>query len=148
VISLALFASGTLCAEAGLTVGTWKLNAAKSKYLPTKQARYETINIEAVGENLQVILDGTDSAGKKVHAEWTGKYDGKDYAVTGSPDMESLAYTKRDDRHYDTTNKRGGKVSGTAKIVYSADGKTRTVTSSGINARGEKISATAVYDKK
>jgi hypothetical protein len=148
VTSMALFASSILCAEASLTTGTWKLNAAKSKYTPTAQAQYETINIEAVGEQMKVTLDGTDSAGKKVHAEWTGKYDGKDYAVTGSPDMESLAYTKRDDRHYDSTNKRGGKVSGTAKIAYSADGKTRTVTSSGTNSRGEKISAIAVYDKQ
>jgi hypothetical protein len=34
VISLGLFASGTLCAEGNLTVGTWKLNPAKSKYTP------------------------------------------------------------------------------------------------------------------
>ena len=97
---------------------------------------------------MKVILDGTDSAGKKVHVEWTGKYDGKDYVVTGSPDMESLAYTRRDDRHFDSTNKRGGNVSGTANIVYSADGKMRTVTSRGTNAKAEKVSAIAVYDKQ
>ena len=147
-VFFALFASGTLCAEANVTVGTWKLNAAKSKYTPTAQARYETITIEAVGDNMKVILDGTDSAGNKVLAEWTGKYDGKDYPVTGSPDIDSLAYTKLDNRHYNSTNKHGGKVSGTAKIVYSADGKTRTVTSRGTNAKGEKVSATAVYDKE
>ena len=147
VTSLALFASSALCGE-DLTVGTWKLNAAKSKYTPTAQARYETVRIEPVGEQIKVTLDGTDSAGKKVHAEWTGKYDGKTYAVTGSPDMEFLTYSKKDDRHYDTANKRGDKVSGTAKIVYSADGKTRTVTSNGTNSKGEKISAIAVYDKQ
>ena len=147
-VFFALFASSTLCAEADMTVGTWKLNAAKSKYTPAAQARYETIKIEAVGDNMKVILDGTDSASKQVHAEWTGKYDGKDYPVTGSPDIDSLAYTKRDNRHYDSTNKRDGKVSATAKIVYSADGKTRTVTSSGTNSKGEKVSATAVYDKQ
>jgi hypothetical protein len=149
-VSFALFVSSTLCAETDVTAGTWKLNAAESKYTPAAQARYETINIEAVGDNMdfKVILDGTDSAGQKVHAEWTGKYDGKDYPVTGSPDIDSLAYTKRDDRHYDSTNKRSGKVRGTAKIVYSADGKTRTVTSSGTNSKGKKVSATAVYDKQ
>jgi hypothetical protein len=148
MISMALFSTSALCGESSLTTGTWKLNAAQSKYTPTAQPRYETITIEAVGEHMKVTLDGTDSAGKKVRAEWTGRYDGKDYGVTGSPDIESLAYTKRDDRHYDSTNKHGGKVSGTAKIVYSTDGKTRTVTSSGINSHGEKISATAVYDKQ
>jgi hypothetical protein len=147
-VASALFAAGAVCAAADLTVGTWKLNAAKSKYTPAAQARYETITIETAGDNMKVILDGTDSAGQKVHAQWTGKYDGKDYPVTGSPDVDSLAYTKLDDGHYDSTNKRGGKVTGTAKIVYSADGKTRTVTSSGSNPKGDRVGATAVYDKQ
>src|SRR5262245_23489378 len=89
-----------------------------------------------------------DSAGKKVHAEWTGKYDGNEYPVSGSPDIESLAYKKIDDRNYESTNKQGGKTSAAAKIVYSADGKTRTVTSSGTSTKGQKVSATAVYDKQ
>jgi hypothetical protein len=141
------WALGTSTA-ADVTAGTWKLNAAKSTYTPVEQARYETITIEAVGDNMKVTLDGTDSAGKKVHALWTGKYDGKDYAVSGSPDIESLAYKRIDDRNYESSNKHGGKVSTTAKIVYSADGKTRTVTSSGTNTKGQKVSATAVYDKQ
>jgi len=148
VVVVAFFASGVMCAAADTTAGTWKLNTGKSKYTPAAQARYETITIETAGDNLKVILDGTDSAGQKVHAEWTGKYDGKDYPVTGSSDIDSLAYTKVDDRHYDSTNKRAGKVMGTAKIAYSADGKTRTVTSTGTNTKGQKIRATAVYDKQ
>jgi hypothetical protein len=106
------------------------------------------VTIETAGDNMKVTLDGTDSAGKKVHAEWTGKYDGKDYPVTGSPDLESLAYKKVNDHTYRVTGKRGGKTVTSTKIVYSADGKTRTVTSSGTNAKGQKTSATAVYDKQ
>jgi hypothetical protein len=48
---------------------TWKLNTAKSNSTPAAQARCETISIETVGNNVNVTLDGTDSAGKKVHAE-------------------------------------------------------------------------------
>jgi len=142
------WALGTPSTAADLTTGTWKLNAAKSKYTPVEQARYETVTIEAVGDSMKVTLDGTDSAGKKVHAEWTGKYDGKDYPVSGSPDIELLAYKKVDDHNYESSNKQGGKMTVTAKIVYSADGKTRTVTSSGINSKGQKITGTAVYDKQ
>jgi hypothetical protein len=142
------WALGALGMSADLTVGTWKLNAAKSKYAPAEQARYETIKIEAVGDSIKVTLAGTDSAGKKVQAEWTGKYDGKDYPVTGSPDIDALAYKKANDHNYQSTTKKGGKTTGSAKIVYSADGKTRTVTSSGTNAKGQKISATAVYEKQ
>ena len=148
VTAIAFFATTLICSAADMTAGTWKLDAARSKYTPAAQARYETITIQTVGENMKVTLEGTDSAGKTVHAEWTGKYDGKDYPVTGSPDIDSLSYTRTDDLHYRSTNKRAGKVMGTAEIVYSADGKTRTVTSSGTNAKGEKVTATAVYDKR
>lgn len=147
-VAIAFFATTVVCAAADTTVGTWKLNATKSRYTPAAQARFETITIETVGDNMKVTLEGTDSAGKKVRAEWTGKYDGKDYPVTGSPDIDSLAYTKTDDLHYKSTNKRAGKVMGTAEIVYSPDGKNRTVTSNGSNVKGEEIRATAVYDKR
>jgi hypothetical protein len=147
-VAIAFFSTTVVCAAADMTVGTWKLNATKSRYIPAAQARYETITIETVGDNMKVTLEGTDSAGKKVRAEWTGKYDGKDYPVTGSPDIDSLAYTKTDDLHYKSTNKRAGKVMGTAEIVYSPDGKNRTVSSRGSNVKGEEITATAVYDKR
>ena len=97
---------------------------------------------------MKITLEGKDATGKRVRAEWTGKYDGKDYPATGSPDFDSLAYTKTDDLHYKSTNKRAGKVMGTAEIVYSPDGKNRTVTSDGSNVKGEEIRATAVYDKR
>ena len=137
------WALGTPSTAADVTAGIWKLNAAKSKYTPVEQARYETITIETVGGNTKVTLEGTDSAGKKVHAEWTGKYDGKDYPVSGSPDIEALAYKKVDDHNYESINKHGGKTSATSKIAYSADGKTRTVTSSGTNTKGQRVSVIA-----
>ena len=39
----------------------------------------------------KVTVDGTDSDGKPVHNEWTGKYDGKDYPVTGSSTNDTLS---------------------------------------------------------
>ena len=139
---------GAVAMAADVTVGTWKLSAAKSIYRPAAQARYETVTIEAAGDNMKVTLDGTDSAGKKVHAEWTGKYDGKDYPVTGSSDLESLAYKKVDDHTYQVTGKRGGKVVTSTRIVYSPDGTTRTVKSRGTNTKGERTSSTVVYRRQ
>ena len=34
------------------------------------------------------------------------------------------------------------------KIAVTADGKSRTVTTSGTNAKGQKVTTTAVYDKQ
>ena len=42
---------------------------------------------------------------------------------------------------------RGGKEVGTGKVVVSADGKTRTVTNDGTDAKGKLFKITGVYDK-
>jgi hypothetical protein len=44
--------------------------------------------------------------------------------------------------------KKGGKVTGSGRIVVSPDGKTRTVTNSGTTAQGRKYKVVAVYDKQ
>ena len=46
------------------------------------------------------------------------------------------------------TRKRAGKVVQTATSVVSKDGKTRTITTTGVNAQGQKIHNIAVYDKQ
>jgi hypothetical protein len=43
---------------------------------------------------------------------------------------------------------KGGKETYSARIVVSADGKTRTVTVTGTDASGAKITSTQVYDKQ
>ena len=58
------------------------------------------------------------------------------------------SYTKVNDRTLSTTQKKGGKVVSTGKIVVSADGKSRTVTNDITSADGKKIASTAVYDKQ
>jgi hypothetical protein len=97
---------------------------------------------------VKVTVDGVDADGKPVHNEWTGKFDGKDYPVTGDPTSDTRAYKRVNDHTLEVTNKKGNKGTTTARIVVSADGKSRTVTSHGTDANGKKISSTAVYDKQ
>jgi hypothetical protein len=46
------------------------------------------------------------------------------------------------------TNKKDGKVTISGRITVSPDGKTRTVTTTGTNPKGEKVHTSAVYDKQ
>ena len=46
------------------------------------------------------------------------------------------------------TNKKGDKVTINGRAVVSADGKTRTVTITGTDSKGNKFTSTAVYDKQ
>lgn len=148
VLALALcFVAAAVCFAADGFVGTWKLNEAKSKFSPGA-AKNTTVVYEAVGENMKITIDGTDGEGKPAHNEWTGMFDGKDYPVTGDPSSDTRSLKKINAHTLTFTVKKGDKVTTTGRIVLSADGKTRTVTSSGTDSMGNKVSSTAVYDKQ
>jgi hypothetical protein len=143
-----LFAVAAVCLAADdAQMGTWKLNEAKSK-IGVGAVKNTSVVYEAAGDNVKVTVDGVGSDGKPSHNEWTGKFDGKDYPVTGDPTNDTRAYKRINDHTLALTNKKNGKATLTGRITVSADGKTRTVTTSGTNAKGEKVSSTAVYDKQ
>ncbi len=127
--------------------GTWKLNEAKSK-LGAGAVKNTTVTYEVTGDTIKVTLEGVGADGKATHDEWTGKYDGKDYPVTGNPMTDTRAYKKVNDHTLEATGKKGDKVVLTAKITVSADGKTRTVVSTQTTAEGKKVTSTAVYEKQ
>jgi hypothetical protein len=128
-------------------MGTWKLNDAKSK-MATGSPVNTTVVYEAASDSVKVTTDGTGSDGKPAHSEWTGKFDGKDYPVTGDPNTDTRSYTKVNDHTLSLTNKKDGKVTVSGRAVVSADGKTRTVTLNRTDAAGKKVISTAVYDKQ
>jgi hypothetical protein len=144
---VALFAGLTVCFAANPNLGTWKLNEAKSKLIPGMPKNL-TVEYTSAGDSIKGTIDGVDGQGKPTHNEWTGKFDGKDYPVTGDPSSDSRAIKQIDDHHYELTVKKGGKVTMTGKTVVSSDGKSRTVTISGTDAAGKKVESTAVYDKQ
>jgi hypothetical protein len=143
-----LFAAVSACLAADdANMGTWKLNEAKSKFSPGA-AKNTSVVYTAAGDSIKVVVDGVAADGKPTHNEWTGKFDGKDYPLSGDPAADTRCYKKIDAHTLELTNKNGGKVVASGKITVSADGKTRTVTTSGTDANGKKVGATAVYDKQ
>jgi hypothetical protein len=137
----------SVCYAGDANMGTWKLNEAKSTLAPGTSKN--TMVVYAVaGDEVQVTVDGVDGAGKPAHNEWKGKFDGKDYPVTGDPAADTRSYKKSGARTLKLTNKKGGKITITGSVVVSADGKSRTVTVSGTDADGKKVSSMAVYDKQ
>jgi hypothetical protein len=143
----ALFATAMVCFAADVNLGKWKLNDAKSKNVPGAEKNM-TITIEAAGDSMKVTVDSIDEKGKPSHEEWTGKFDGKDYPVTGDPDTDARAYKRINDHTLMLTERKAGKIVETGRIVYSADGKTRTATETVTDANGKKTSSTSVYDKQ
>lgn len=148
VLTLAVFFAGVVVySAADPNMGTWKLNEAKSKF-SKGAAKNHTVVYEAAGDMVKVIVDGTDGAGNPTHNEWTGKFDGKYYAVTGDAASDIRSYRRINNRTLALRAKKGGKVVLTGLIVVSRDGRTRTVTTNGTDAKGKKVRVIAVYDKQ
>jgi hypothetical protein len=148
VLTFALLVGAAVCFAQDTQMGTWKLNEAKSKLAANSPAKNHTVVYETAGDSVKVTVDGTDRDGKPTHNEWTGKFDGKDYPVTGDPASDTRSYKVVNPTTLDLVLKKGGKVTTKGRIVTSADGKTRTVTTTGTDAQGKKFKNVAVYDKQ
>ena len=141
-----VFVSAALGFQNNPQMGTWKLNEAKSKF--AGKARNQTVVYEASGDQTKVTVDGVDENGAAVHNEWTGKFDGKDYPVTGDANSDARSYRMINKNTLAMTVKKDGKATVNGRIVVSRDGKTRTVTTTATNAQGKKVTNVAVYDKQ
>ena len=135
------------CFAADPQMGTWKLNESKSKITPGTLKNTQVV-YSSMFWQVKIKADGIDANGKPSHTEWSGKFDGKDYPVSGDPNSDSRSYTKVNERTLTTTNKKDGKVTVTGQIVVSADGKTRTVTLNGTTPKGKTFKNVAIYDKQ
>lgn len=148
VMTLALcFFTAAICFASDANLGTWKLNESKSKF-PPGASKNQTVVYTADGDNVKVTVDGVDGSGKATHNEWTGKFDGKDYAVTGDPNSDMRSYKRLNAHTLALTVKKDGKLVTSGKIILAKDGKSRTVTTTGTDAQGNKTETSAVYDKQ
>jgi len=137
-------------AQADPAVGTWQLNLAKSKYDPGPPPKSNTVTIEAAGQGSKVTAKGVDAAGNPTGTQYATQYDGKDSPVTltGSQDYDAVAFKRVDPRRVEGSRKKAGKVVQTYSRVVSQDGKTMTITTSGTDAKGQKVHNVVVYEKK
>jgi hypothetical protein len=145
---LLLLAIGATLWSADLSVGTWKLNVAKSKYSPGPAPKSATITYEETADGIKRTGESVDAEGKTTSFSYTAKYDGKDYPVTGSETFDAIALKRMNDHTLQATLKKSGKVVSDARRVVSKDGKTMTLTINGTNAKGQKTKNVAVYEKQ
>ena len=127
-------------------VGTFKLNEAKSK-IPAGASMNTQVTYTAEGDQYKCVTEGKDGKGNALHSEWTGKFDGKDYPVTGEPSADTRS-VKKTGSTYAIVNKKGGKPTITGTVTFSKDGKTRTLVTKGKDDKGKPWTATYVFERQ
>jgi hypothetical protein len=144
-VCVATLLSGTAFAGENW-VGSWKLNAAKSE--GSGGIRATTLTFESTPDGIKLMSEGTDPEGKPTKGSYTSKFDGKDVAWAGNPLADTAAPKRVDDNTYENVWKKGGKVTMTAKVSVSKDGKVLTVTQDGMDPKGAKVHTVSVYDRQ
>lgn len=132
------------------TAGTWKRNIAKSKTTPAVANPITSLTItnKPIDGGVEISVSGERKDGTKISSNYTVKYDGKEYPVTGAPwDMIAMKQVDANTITIDA-RKTDGKYHMTGKTVVSKDGKTMTTTTKGTNAEGKPSTTKAVWDKQ
>jgi hypothetical protein len=129
-------------------IGTWKLNLDKSKYSPGPPPRSNTLSWTQEGQNIRDTNQGTDAQGNPTAGVIMINFDGQPHPSTGFPNWDAVALTRVDANTFIFARLKTGKLVGTGDAVLSQDGKTMTITSTGIDANGRPLASTTVYDKQ
>lgn len=149
LVTLAITSTAAFAADHSL--GTWKLNVAKSKYSPGPLPVKSLTQVrEAAGDGVKVSTTGERSDGTAVNSTYTAKFDGSPASLSGQGapyDTVSLKQVNANTFTFETKNS-ATKYSTHGRLVVSHDGKTLTMTAKGTDAEGKPMTVTLVYDKQ
>jgi hypothetical protein len=144
--------ASVVSADGDPRVGTWKLNLAKSRYVPGPAPKSLTLTYEATATGLSALTQGTDDKGSPINPDKNKVniiLDGKDHPTqTTNAAYNTTAWKRVDANNWNIVRKKDGKITQNAKNVVSKDGKTLTITTRGTNAEGKTFNNRAVYDKQ
>jgi hypothetical protein len=150
VVLLAVALPATVLAQpADPSIGTWKLNLAKSRLGTVPAPKSSTFTIVAAGTGIKATVDSVAADGTVAHWGFTSNNDGKDNAITGNcPYGDVVATTLVDANTRKNVYKKGGTVTVTQVHVVSSDGKTDTITNTSTDAAGKTVTSVRVYDRQ
>lgn len=146
-LTLVTLGSGVQAQAPKELAGTWKLDAARSKFSPGPAPKSMTITYTPTSDTIKIVVDVAPADGPAQHWEMAASYDGKDYPVTGNPMADSTSFKSVNTHTVESTFKKGGKVTAMNSRVLSKDGKTLTITSKGTTADGKPREDVQVFTK-
>jgi hypothetical protein len=133
------------------SIGSWKLNVAKSKFSPGPPITSDTRSYEFQSGWLIVTTETIDAAGKRTGVRFAGKFDGKAYPQIGrfAPTIALITYKPVDKSTLKyTVRSTEGKLNSTNTRVVSADGKTMTIEQKTTTADGKPVDNVEVFERQ
>src|SRR5262245_46496944 len=132
--------------------GRWTLNIAKSQFKTSAAPKTQIVTIVPAGKDgMKVTADVVRANGAKAAFEYTAQYDGKEYPRTetgdGAVPGQTVTVKRIDNRTVERITYMKGKKLVIEKWEISRDGKTRTVTQSGVGPDSKPVDNVLVYEK-
>ena len=129
-------------------MGTWTLNSDKSRYKPGPPFRSLVVKFEPAGDGVKMTNELVNAEGISIKSRYTAYYDGKDYPISGLPNIDTVALTKLAGGAVHRTDKQGERIVQTFVRSVAADGATMTIRQRGTSGSGEAYDNFLVFDKQ
>lgn len=141
--------TGLASGQSDPRIGTWKLNVAKSKFDPAASRKSETRTYQMSGGAVMAHVGVTLGDDSKQEVSFDATPDGKDHPYNATPAFYAdTVSVRREGNGFVGESKKGGKLLFTTTDAISADGKVMTLTTKGVNAKGQSVNSVRVYEKQ
>ena len=146
--------SGTATAQSKSdpSIGTWKLNVAKSTFTPGPPIKGDTRSYEVNDAGWLVVTTETiQPDGTRTGVRFAAKFDGKAYPQIGrfAPTVTLITYEPVDTRTLKYTQRdSSGKVVSTNTRIVSADGKTMTIEQKSTDDKGRPVVYVELFERQ
>jgi len=150
---LALTCAATASAQSrdDPSLGSWKLNVAKSTFTPGPPIKGDTRSYEVNDEGWLIVTTETiQPDGKRTGVRFAAKFDGKPYPQIGrfAPTVTLITYEPVDKRTLKYTQRdSSGKVVSTNTRIVSADGKTMTIEQKSTDDKGRPVVNVELFER-
>jgi hypothetical protein len=133
------------------SIGSWKLNVAKSKFTPGPPKKGDTRSYEVTDGWLIVTTESISGAGNRTGVRFAAKFDGRPYPQIGrfAPTVTLITYEPVDRLTLKYTQRETtGKLVSTNTRTVSADGKTMTIEQKTTDANGRPVVNVEFYERQ
>ena len=151
---LALTCAATASAQSkdDPSIGSWKLNVAKSSFSPGQPIKGDTRSYEVNDEGWLIVTTETiQPDGKRTGVRFAAKFDGKPYPQIGrfAPSVTLITYEPVDKLTLKYTQRdSSGKIVSTNTRTVSADGRTMTIEQKTTDDKGRPVVNVELFERQ